>query len=421
MNVEGKIGKLSDDGLGLLHAENKTVYVPFAYPGDSVRIKSTKRRFGRLIARDFELLEPSPLRATPKCGHFGKCGGCLWQGMKYKEQLKLKAELFERITGISAETRGSPRIWGFRNVSNFIVTTAGIGLKEYGNPLGVVGLSECPVFSKRTREYLRALRGFLAETGLRPWDLKRKAGDVHYLQIREGKFTGEVMVNLIAHVRPSEEVLEAFVDYFSFADSIYWSVKADERDDPRGEPLHVSGEELIRERIGNVTYLIHPNSFFQTNSYALELLLRAVEGFADGEKVLDLYSGVGTFGIYLAKRGFSVEGIEANPFAVEMANRNAELNGVDAVFKVGKSEETPIGDYDTVIVDPPRRGLKEAGELLVKSGVERIVYVSCNPGAFKLDYENHLGKAYRVEGAILVDMFPHTPHVEAVVELVREG
>ncbi|ASJ04832.1 23S rRNA (uracil(1939)-C(5))-methyltransferase RlmD [Thermococcus barossii] len=421
MNVEGKIGKLSDDGLGLLHAENKTVYVPFAYPGDSVRVKSTKRRFGRLIARDFELLEPSSLRQTPRCPHFGKCGGCLWEGLKYGEGLKLKAELFERITGISAETRGSPRIWGFRNVSNFIVTTAGIGLKEYGNPLGIVGLSECPIFSKRTRGYLRALREFLAETGLKPWDLRAKRGEVHYLQVREGKFTGEVMVNLIAHVRPSEEVLEAFVDYFSFADSIYWSVKADERDDPRGEPLHVSGEELIRERIGNVTYLIHPNSFFQTNSYALGLLLKAVEGFAEGEKVLDLYSGVGTFGIYLAKRGFSVEGIEANPFAVEMANRNAELNGVDAVFKVGKSEETPIGDYDTVIVDPPRRGLKEAGELLVKSGVERIVYVSCNPGAFKLDYENHLGKAYRVEGAILVDMFPHTPHVEAVVELVREG
>ncbi|NJE02737.1 23S rRNA (uracil(1939)-C(5))-methyltransferase RlmD [Thermococcus sp. MV11] len=419
--LKGRIETLSDDGLGLLHAGNKTVHVPFAYPGDSVRVKSTKRRFGRLIARDFELLEPSPLRATPKCGHFGKCGGCLWQGMKYKEQLKLKAELFERITGISAETRGSPRIWGFRNVSNFIVTTAGIGLKEYGNPLGVVGLSECPVFSKRTRGYLRALRTFLAETGLRPWDLKRKAGDVHYLQVREGKFMGEVMVNLIAHVRPSEEVLEAFVDYFSFADSIYWSVKRDERDDPRGEPLHVSGEELIRERIGNVTYFIHPNSFFQTNSYALELLLRAVEGFADGEKVLDLYSGVGTFGVYLAKRGFSVEGIEVNSFAVEMANRNAELNGVSATFRVGRAEEARIGDYDTAIVDPPRRGLKEAGELLVKRGVERIVYVSCNPRAFKLDYENHLAKAYRVEGAILVDMFPHTPHVEAVVELVREG
>ncbi|NJE48550.1 23S rRNA (uracil(1939)-C(5))-methyltransferase RlmD [Thermococcus sp. 9N3] len=415
----GRIRKLSDDGLGVLCAGSKTVYIPFAYPGDMVRVKSTRRRFGRLIARDFELLEPSPLRVLPRCRHFGKCGGCLWQGLKYKAQLKLKAELFERITGIRAEIKGSPKIWGFRNVSNFIVTTNGVGLKEYGNPLGVVDLSECPVFSKRTPEYLRALRDFLAETGLGPWDLRRKAGDVHYLQVREGKFTGEVMVNLIAHRRPAEETAEAFRDYFSFADSLYWSLKADDRDDPRGEPLHVAGSHFIRERIDDVVYLIHPNSFFQTNSHALELLLRAVGNFTDGERVLDLYSSVGTFGVWLAKRGFAVEGVEVNPFAVEMANRNAELNGVNALFRVGRAEETPIGDYDTVIVDPPRRGLKEAGELLVKSGAERVVYVSCNPKAFRLDYENHLKKAYRVDEAVLVDMFPHTPHVEAIVELTR--
>ncbi|AJC71105.1 SAM-dependent methyltransferase [Thermococcus guaymasensis DSM 11113] len=420
MQIEGKVKALNEDGLGVLVEGNRKIHVPFAYPGDVVRITSKKRRFGRLIARDFELIEPSPLRQTPRCPHFGKCGGCLWQGMKYKEQLRLKAELFERITGINAPVKGSPKIWGFRNVSNFIITAAGTGLKEYENPLGVVNLFECPVFSKRTPEYLRALRDFLAETRLRPWNLRKKSGDVHYLQIREGKFTGEVMVNLITHVEPSEGVVEAFMGYFSFADSLYWSVKGDERDDPHGEPELVGGKPLISEKIGDVVYLIHPNSFFQTNSYALELLLRAVEGFTDGERVLDLYSGVGTFGVWLAKRGFDVEGVEINPFAVEMAKGNAELNGVDAKFHVGRSEETLIGDYDTVIVDPPRKGLKGAAELLVRSGVEKIVYVSCNPKAFKLDYENHLRKAYRVEEAVLVDMFPHTPHVEAVVELVRK-
>lgn len=418
--IGGRIGEISDDGLGILETDGRLIYVPFSYPGDVVRVKSTKRRFGRLFGKDFELLKLSPLRERARCPHFGTCGGCLWQGLKYKEQLRLKAELFERITGIEAEIKGSPKIWGFRNISNFIVTTAGIGLKEYGNPLGIVNLRECPVFSKGTLRYLSALRDFMEETGLRPWDLKRKAGDVHYLQVREGKFTGEVMVNLIVHSKPSEGVAEAFKDYFSFADSLYWSLKADERDDPRGEPRLVAGRHYIRERVEDVTYLIHPNSFFQTNSYALALLLKAVEGFTDGEKVLDLYSGVGTFGVWLAKRGFAVEGIEINPFAVDMARKNAELNGVSATFRVGRAEETPIGDYDTVVIDPPRKGLKETAELLVKSGVERIVYVSCNPKAFRLDYENHLKKAYQVEEAVLVDMFPHTPHVEAVVELVRK-
>ncbi|NJE31471.1 23S rRNA (uracil(1939)-C(5))-methyltransferase RlmD [Thermococcus sp. 18S1] len=419
MRIRGEIKELSADGLGVLERNNRAVYVPFTYPGDVVSVNKTRRRFGRRIATDFELLESSPLRQTSRCPHFGTCGGCLWQGLRYGEQLRFKAELFERITGISAPVKGSPNIWNFRNVSNFIVTTWGIGLKEYGDPLGVVELSECPVFSKRTSEYLRALRAFLSETGLKPWNLKKKAGDVHYLRVREGKFTGEVMVNLIAHTKPSEDVAEAFKDYFSFADSLYWSLKTDERDDPRGEPEIIGGEPFIRERIGDVTYLIHPNSFFQTNSYALGSLLKAVEGFTDGERVLDLYSGVGTFGVWLAKRGFEVEGVELNPFAVEMARKNVELNGVNARFRVGRAEETPIGDYDTVIVDPPRKGLREAAELLVKSGVERILYVSCNPKAFRLDYENHLRKAYRIEDTILIDMFPHTPHVEAVIWLER--
>ena len=419
MMLKGMVNDISDDGLGILEAEGKRIYVPFAYPGDVVRVRKTKRRFGRKIALDFELIEESPLRQAARCPHFGTCGGCLWQGLRYKGQLRLKSEIFERITEISAPVKGSPKIWGFRNVSNFIVTTGGIGLKEYGNPLGAVDLSECPVFSKRTAEYLRALRAFLSETGLEPWDLKRKTGDVHYLQVREGKFTGEVMVNLIAHTKPSKKVAETFGDYFSFADSLYWSLKTDGRDDPGGEPELLDGEPFIRERSGDVTYLIHPNSFFQTNSYALRLLLKAVEGFVDGERVLDLYSGVGTFGVWLAKRGFAIEGVELNPFAVEMARRNAKLNRVNAEFHAGRAEETPIGDYDTVIVDPPRKGLRETAELLVKSGVERIIYVSCNPKAFRLDYENHLRKAYRIEDALLVDMFPHTPHVEVVIWLER--
>ncbi len=417
----GRIRDLSDDGLGVLQAGGKSLYVPFTYPDDVVRVKKTKHRFGRKIASEFELIEDSPLRQTPRCPHFGTCGGCIWQGLKYREQLRLKAEIFERITGVKAKIKGSPKIWGFRNVSNFIVTTEGVGLKEYGNPLGVVESRECPIFSKRTPEYLRSLRNFMRETGLRPWNLKAKTGEVHYLQVKEGKFTGEVMANLIAHVNPSKDLLEAFKDYFSLADTLYWSLKREGRDDPRGEAGLVAGEPYIRERIEDVTYLIHPNSFFQTNSYALPLLLRAVESFTDGESVLDLYSGVGTFGVWLAKRGFSVEGVELNPFAVEMAQRNAKLNGVDAVFRAGRAEETPIGDYDTVIVDPPRKGLKEAAELLMKSGVENLVYVSCNPQAFKLDYENHLKKAYKIEEGILIDMFPHTPHVEAVVKMAKKN
>ena len=414
MKAQGYIEEMSYEGLGVLKAE-KPIYVPYTVVGDFVKVYKTRRRFGRIIAERFEVVGFSLLRQTPRCMHFGKCGGCLWQHIKYKEQLKLKQENFEAITGITAEIKGSPKLFGFRNSSNFIVTTQGIGFKEYAKPLSIVDVEECPVFSSKTWEYLRTLKEFMKEEHLKAWDLKRKRGDIHYLSVREGKFTGEVMINIIAHIKPTE----AFRDYFPFADSLYWSFKADERDDPRGEPQPIAGEPYIHEKIKDVVYLIHPNSFFQANSYALPLLLKAVEDFTEGEKVLDLYSGVGTFGIYLAKKGFKVEGVEINPSAVDIANKNAQLNGVDAVFRIGKAEETPIGDYDTVVVDPPRKGLKETAEHLAKSDIESIIYVSCNPRAFKLDYENHLKKAYRIEDALLIDMLPHTPHVEAVVKLMR--
>ncbi|AEH23729.1 23S rRNA (uracil(1939)-C(5))-methyltransferase RlmD [Pyrococcus yayanosii] len=412
--MRGRVVDMDEEGLGIL--ENG-IRVPFTVVGDHVEVHRTVNRFGKVLAKEFKVLEKSSLRQRPRCVHVGRCGGCLWGHVKYGEQLRLKRELFERITGISAEIKGSPKVWSFRSVSNFIVTIRGMGLKEFGDPRTVVNLRECPVFSSRTPQYLHTLRAFLKETGLRPWG--PKGGDVHYLQVREGKFTGDIMINIIAHGEAKPEVLEAFRNYFSFASSLYWSIKADERDDPKGEPLHVGGEPYIRERILGVTYLIHPASFFQTNSYALPLLLKAVEGFIDGSRVLDLYSGVGTFGVYLAKRGFEVEGVEINPFAVEMANRNAKINDVQAEFKVGRAEDVLIGSYDTVIVDPPRKGLKDGAKRLMK-GPARIVYVSCNPRAFKLDYERHLSKVYRIEDVILIDMFPHTPHVEAVVKLVRK-
>jgi len=335
--------------------------------------------------------------------------------IKYKEQLKFKRKNFRRITGIDAEIKGSPKLFGFRNSSNFIVTTQGIGFKEYGKPLSVVDVRECPIFSSKTWEYLKALKEFLKEENLKAWNLKGKSGDVHYLSVREGKFTREVMITLIAHI---EKPPESFADYFSFADSLYWSFKADERDDPRGDSKLIAGKPYICEKIKDVVYLIHSNSFFQANSYALPLLLKAVEEFTEGEKVLDLYSGVGTFGIWLAKMGFKVEGVEINPFAVEMAMKNAELNNISAEFRAGDASTVSFSGFDTLIVDPPRKGLKETAKLLAKSNVENIVYVSCNPKAFVRDFE-HLKSKYRIEDALLIDMYPHTPHVEAVVRLVR--
>lgn len=167
-------------------------------------------------------------------------------------------------------------------------------------------------------------------------------------------------------------------------------------------------------------YFIYFNSFFQINSYVFLFFIKVVENFVFGEMILDLYVGVGMFGVWLVKRRFQVEGIEFNLFVVEIVNKNVEINNVDVIFKVGRVEEILIGKYDMVVVDFLRKGLKEVVEIFVRSEIGKVVYVFCNLKVFKLDYENYLKKVYIIEDVVLIDMFFYMLYVEVVISLKRK-
>ncbi|RLF89139.1 23S rRNA (uracil-5-)-methyltransferase RumA, partial [Thermococci archaeon] len=237
---------------------------------------------------------------------------------------------------------------------------------------------------------------------------------LRYMVLREGKFTGEVMVNLVT----KEGKLPDPSPYFDFATSIYWSVNRTKSDISHGDVKEFWGEKFITEELDGVKYLIHPNSFFQTNSYQAVNLVKIVAKFVNGEKILDMYSGVGTFGIYLARKGFKVKGFDSNEFAIEMARENAEINGVEAKFFVATDREVEVKGFDTVIVDPPRAGLHpKLIKRLDREGPETLIYVSCNPKTFNQNIKQL--KNYRIEEIIGLDMFPHTPHVELVSKLSK--
>ena len=415
--MRGVIEKLSDEGLGVLRNGRKEILVPYTAPGDIVEVRKWRKKKKKLIATDFEVVEPSEIRVEPKCSHFSSCGGCLLQHIPYKEQLRFKSSKLSRYLGMNVEVIPSPVIYGHRNRIDIVISTKGIGFRRYGTWWDVVGIEECPVFGKTSGRVLNALREFIEDEKLSPYDIRKNKGFLRYIVIREGKFTGEVMVNLVTK---EGKLPESFPDYFPFATSLYWSVNRSESDVSYGDVERFWGEPFIRERLDDVTYLIHPNSFFQTNTYQAVNLVRKVAKLANGERVLDLYSGVGTFGVYLAKRGFRVEGIEINPFAVEMANENARINNVEATFKVGSDKDVEsLSNYDTVIVDPPRAGLHpKLIRKILRDEPERLIYVSCNPKTLAENI-SHLKEKYRIESAVGLDMFPHTPHVEAVVELKR--
>ncbi|ASJ01844.1 23S rRNA (uracil-5-)-methyltransferase RumA [Thermococcus profundus] len=418
MSVEGRVEKLDENGLGVLKAGRKKVLVPFTAPGDRVRVKKTRRKKRKIIAEEFEVLEASPIRGSPKCQYFGRCGGCLLQHLPYEEQIKFKESKLEAILGLEIDVAPSPRIFGHRNRIDVVISTRGIGFRRYGTWWDAVDIDECPVFGQSSGRVLKSLREFIEDKKPSLYEIRKNQGFLRYIVMREGKFTGELMVNLVTS---EGELPQDFPEYFDYADSIYWSVNRTPSDVSYGDVERFWKSEFIRERLDDVIYLIHPNSFFQTNSYQAVNLVKAVARLVEGERVLDLYAGVGTFGIYLAKRGFKVEGIEINPFAVEMAQRNAELNGVEAEFRMGADKDVEsLKGYDTVVIDPPRAGLHpKLVRGLLRDGPENIVYVSCNPKTLARDL-GELKKAYSVESAVGFDMFPHTPHVEVVVELKRQ-
>lgn len=415
MRMEGRIEGLAENGLGILKDGRRKIHVPFTAPGDRVRVTKLRRIKRILIAEEFELIEGSGIRIEPRCPYFGLCGGCLLQHVPYREQLSFKRSVLEKALDMDVSVIPSPKIFGHRNRVDVVISTKGVGFRRYGTWWDVVDIESCPVFGEASGRVLRSLRDFMADFNLPAYGIRENSGFLRYIVIREGKFTGELMVNLVTKEGslPGE-----FPEYFPYATSIYWSVNRSESDVSYGDVERFWGAEFIRETLGDVTYLIHPNSFFQTNSYQAVNLLKTVASLAEGEMVLDLYSGVGTFGVYLAKRGFKVRGIEVNPFAVRMANLNSELNSVEAEFEVGEDRKVEdLNGYDTVIVDPPRAGLHpRLVKRLLKDKPENLIYVSCNPRTLSMNLRELRG-AYRLEEAVGLDMFPHTPHVEVVVKL----
>jgi len=352
-------------------------------------------------------------KTMPRCKYFGKCGGCMLQHLSYEEQIELKKEKLKKLLDFD-ELIPSPKIYEYRNRIDVAITAEGIGFRERGKWWKIVDIDGCLLFGKKSELVLEKLREFMKDFKLEPFNLRKSEGFLRYIVLREGKFTDELMINLVTSKGKLPEEVE---NYFDFAHSLYWSINETKSDVSYGRPEKFWGEEYIKEKLNNCRYLIHPNTFFQTNSYQAAKLIKIVEKFANGSKILDLYCGVGTFAIYLAGKGFEVDGIDNNQFAIKIAEKNAELNNVNATFQVCNDKDVNNLNYDTLIVDPPRQGLHpRLIKKLLKEKPKNIVYVSCNPHSLKDNIEK-LSEIYKIENLVALDMFPQTMHMEVVANL----
>jgi len=442
--LELVVDDLAFGGEGVGRADGYVVFVRGGLPGDRLRVRVTEARgrFGRGVIDT--VLSPSPDRVEAPCPYFGSCGGCRLQHLAYPAQLAFKEkqvrDCLTRLGGLTPfELRpivAAPARYGYRNKMEFTIAGPGpvIGLHQAERYDVVLDIERCLLQSDTMNALLDELRRQVRERALSVWDPQSERGLLRFAAVREGQRTGEAMVNVVASAPdvdtlvPVAEALRARVPATT---SVVLNVNDKKASVAVGSEEHLLlGRDHITEKLGSVGFRVSAASFFQTNTAQAERLFAIVAEACElggDDTVLDLYSGTGAISLLLAGRARHVYGIELAPAAVADAVRNAQANGIaNCTFLTGEVRHVlPALARDgvrpsVVVADPPRAGFHpKALSALAALAPARIVYVSCNPSTLARDVGDLVRQGYRLDWVQPVDMFPQTPHIEAVARLTR--
>ena len=438
------------------------IFVPYVVPGDVVdlQVKRKKNHYAEAVAVKFH--EKSPLRTEPFCSHFGVCGGCKWQCLSYEEQLKYKQkQVFDNLTRIGKvelpEFRpilGSEKTRFYRNKLEFTFSNKrwlteeevkqdvkydqmnAVGFHIPGAFDKVLAIDKCWLQDDISNQIRNAVRDYAYAHNFPFFDLRTQEGLLRNIMIRTSS-TGELMVVLQCKVtddegrRKMEEILQFMADSFPQITSLMYVINNKCNDTIGDLDVEVfKGNDHIFEEMEGLRFKVGPKSFYQTNSeqaYNLYKVAREFAGLTGNELVYDLYTGTGTIANFVARQVRKVVGIEYVPEAIEDAKVNSALNGIDnTLFYAGDMKDILTNDFiaehgrpDVIITDPPRAGMhNDVIDVILAAEPKRIVYVSCNPATQARDLQLLDGK-YKVTAVQPVDMFPHTHHVENVVQLER--
>ncbi len=445
--LELHVDSLAYGGNGVARLNGFVVFVRRGLPGDTVRARVTKVKRNHAEALATEVLVPGPNRVDAPCAHYPACGGCRFQDLAYEAQLRSKADqvadALRRLGGF-ADAPLEPivpaaSVFGYRNKLEYSFTQyedgATLGFHKAGRWDEVLEVERCWLTTDLGNAIRNAVRAWAREEGLQAYDQATQRGYLRHLVVREGRNTGQALVQLVT--APGErfetgyfvEVLRRFPE----VRSVHWAINDTPAEVTNLPTRLLWGEDAIEEELGGLRFRVSPNAFLQTNTEMAERiygLAREYAALTGAETVWDLYCGIGTIGLTLARDSLTVWGLEVSEESVARALENADLNGItNAAFfagNVGQAVEElreRSGSPDVVVVDPPRAGLAgKALRRLGRIGARRIVYVSCNPTTLASDLKTlRADWGYELRRAQPVDMFPHTPHVECVALLEQSG
>jgi 23S rRNA (uracil1939-C5)-methyltransferase len=452
------------EGKSLARVNGKVIFVEGAVPGDvvNVQLQKNKADWGEGFVKKFHTY--SSIRVKPFCTHFGVCGGCQWQMLPYEQQLVYKhKQVFDNLTRIAKVALPTiPPILGaketqwYRNKVEYTFATekfipfeefkamkaAGLepvksigagGFHARGFFEKVVEIDTCYLQSEPTNEIRKTAVQFAIENEMPFYNIKQHQGWLRNMFIRNTT-KGEWMVNIILGYDGGEKreaLLNLFLKKFPQITTLLYTIN-EKRNDSMQDlvPQVYFGNGYITESLENFDFKISPKSFFQTNSKQAESLYQVTRSFAEltgKEVVYDLYCGTGSIGIFCSQEAKKIIGVELVADAIEDAKENARINNLtqtaffagDVIDICDDAFFDAHGKPDVIITDPPRAGMHDK---LVKKLLEiqapLIVYVSCNPATQARDL-SLLGEKYTVTKIQPVDMFPHTLHIENVVQLKR--
>ncbi len=440
------IEDIGSEGEGIGKYEGYTLFIKNTVVGDKVLVKVMKAGKSYGYAKLLEVIEASPYRVILRCDKAEKCGGCQIMHIDYAKQLEYKENkvrnCLARIGGFEnipmEPILGMEKPYYYRNKSQFPVGKNKEGKVIIGfyaeRTHSIIDTDHCYIGAEINMPIIRFMRSFIEKYNIEPYNETKHMGLLRHILIRVGYTTGEVMVCLVINGRdfPHKKELVEGLRKIPGITSICLNINTAKTNVILGEEvIKVWGETYITDYIGSIKYRISPLSFFQVNplqTHRLYQIALDYAGLTGDEVVWDLYCGIGTISLFLAKKARKVYGVEIIPQAIDDARTNANINGIENVeFFVGAAEEVLPRKHneenikaDVIVVDPPRKGCdQKLLDTIISIAPKKVVYVSCDPATLARDLKYLNANGYELKKVRAVDQFAHSSHVETVALMIK--
>ena len=434
------------EGEGIAKIDGFTIFIPNAIKGEKLKILIVKVLSSHAFGKILEIINKSDKRIESDCITYKRCGGCNLRHIKYEETLKMKQNAVQSLVNKTLKTKiqvketiGMENPYHYRNKAQYPV-----GVDKQGNPImgvfanrthEIIPIDNCLIQNEKSQQIAKFILDFIRENNISIYDEKTGKGLIRHIVTKIGIKTNEIMCVIVLNGRtiPKEkELVTEILEKFPEVKTIVKNINTKNTNVIMGkENINLYGNGYIYDILGDFKFKISPLSFYQVNPVQAEKLYElGVQAARISEKdiVFDLYCGIGTISLFMAKYAKKVYGIEIVEEAVNDAKENAKMNGISNVEFIAGDVENILDELindkkmipDIVMVDPPRKGLDNKSiENIMSIKPKKLVYISCNPATLVRDLSK-LEELYEVDEVIPVDMFPFTSHVECVVLMGRK-